>query len=186
MEERRHLIDLILEDRLKEYYQQMGEWVRVDEGVMKKLLHWGVPLPPPMGWALRQSLKKAWDQALEEGPVDTRKWEALSSLLERMQKLEFPIDKNQMAETFQQKATQWMKGLAQAPEPSSVFGRVRELLAGAGKLGLAVNLWPVQNSFLDACLLVSDLSPRGLNEYRAFAEELELPVSVVPERAASR
>jgi hypothetical protein len=96
-----------------------------------------------------------------------------------MKKLEFPIDKNQMAETIQGKSALWMKDLVGAPDPSSIFIRVKDLLAGAGGLDLPVNLWSVQNSFLDACLLVSDLSPQRLNEYRAFAEELELPVSVV-------
>ncbi len=182
--ERRHLIDLILNGRLEEYYQQMGEWVRADEGVMKRLVDWEVPLPPPMGWALRLFLKKAWDQAMEEGPADSRQWEALSRLVERMKKLEFPIDKNQMAETIQGKAALWMKDLLGAPDPSPIFIRVKDLLAGAGKLDLPVNRWSVQNSFLDACLLVSDLSPQGLNEYRTFAEELELPVSVVPGGAA--
>ncbi len=179
-EERRRLIDLILNERLQEYYQQMGEWVRVDEGVMKILVDWEVPIPPPMGWALRLSLGKAWDQAMEEGPADSRQWDALIRLVERMKKLKFPIDKNQMAETIQGKVALWMKDLVGAPEPSFIFGRVRELLNGAGKLSLPVNLWSVQNSFLDACLLVSDLSPQGMNDYRAFAAELELPVSVVP------
>ena len=180
LEERRHLIDLILKGRLEEYYQQMGEWVRADEGVMKKLVDWEVPIPPPMDWSLRLSLKKAWDQALEEGPTDSRHWEALSRLVERMKKLEFPIDKNQMAETIQRKAALWMKDLVEAPDPSSIFIQVKDLLAGAGRLGLPVNLWSVQNSFLDACLQVAKLSPQGLNEYQAFAQELELPVSVVP------
>ena len=97
-----------------------------------------------------------------------------------MKKLKFPIDKNQMAETIQGKVALWMKDLVGVPEPSFIFGRVRELLNGAGKLSLPVNLWSVQNSFLDACLLVSDLSPQGRKDYRAFAAELELPVSVVP------
>jgi hypothetical protein len=147
---------------------------------MKKLVDWEVPIPPPMGWALRLSLKKAWDQALEEGPADSRQWEALSRLVERMKKLEFPIEKNQMAETIQGKTARWMKDLSGASDPSAIFGRVRELLAGAGRLGLSVNLWSVQNSFLDACLLAADLSPQVWTEYRAFAEELALPVSVVP------
>ncbi len=180
LEERRHLIDLILNGRLEGYYQQMDEWVRADEGVMKKLLDWDVPLPSPMGWALRLSLKKAWDQALEEGPADSRQWEALGRLVDKMKKLEFPIDRNQMAETIQEKAALWMKDLSSAPDPSAIFGRVKELLTGAGRLGLPLNPWSVQNSFLDACLLAADCSPQGLNAYRAFAEELELPVSVVP------
>ena len=97
-----------------------------------------------------------------------------------MKNLGFPFDKNRMSETIQEHTACWMRDLSETTDPSSVFIRVKDLLDGAKRPCLPVNLWAVQNGFLDACLLAADLSPRAVNEYRAFAEDLELPVSVVP------
>ncbi len=179
-EERRRLIDLILDKRLGVYYRQFRDWVGADEGVFRKLVEWGVPLPPPMHWVLRLSLNRAWEKGLSENPLTPRRWEDLGKLMQRMEKLGFPVDRQQLGEGIQARIEQRLHSLAADPRTANLFLRVKDHWQGAKDLGLPINLWAVQDAFLDACLLTGSLEPGVREAYWGFAGEIGLPAEVLP------
>lgn len=179
-EERHRLIDLILSERLVAYHRQFRDWVSADEGVIRKLAEWHVPLPPAMGAVLRLSLHQAWAGALTDAPAHPRRWEDLAGLVQHMEKLGFPVDREQLGEVLRVRMETLLRSLPGHPAPGILLVKVSGLLKGARGLQLPFNLWSVQDALLDACLLAGPSGPKEREGYEALAGELELPADVLP------
>ncbi|MBI5583887.1 MAG: DUF3536 domain-containing protein [Deltaproteobacteria bacterium] len=179
-EERHRLIDLILKERLGAYHKQFREWVSADEGVIRKLAEWQVPLPPAMRSVLKHSINQAWEEALGDESSPPGRWEVLGRLVRRMEKLGFPVNREQLGENLRSRIEELLRRLPGHPHPGTLFDRLRDLLRGAQGLGLPINLWSVQDAFLDACLLADHLELGVREGYERLAAEMELGKDVLP------
>lgn len=179
-EERRRLIDLILRERLEAYYKQFKDWVAADEGVIRKLAEWQVALPSAMGAVLQLSLNRAWEEGLEEEASHPGRWEDLAGLVKHMEKLGFPVDREQLGQGLRYRMAELLRRLPGHPHPETLFAKVRDLLKGAGQLTLPFNRWSVQDALLDASLLAGMPETKVREEYNALAGELDLPAEVLP------
>ncbi len=179
-EERHRLIDLILEERLGTYHKQFREWLAGDEGVIRKLAEWNVPLPPVLGSVLRHSLNQTWMEGLADEPSHPRRWDDLAGMVKRMEKLGFPVDREHLGEGLRSGMENLLHGLPGHPHPEALFTKIRDLLRGAGDLQLPFNRWSVQDAFLDACLLAGTPEPKVREGYERLAVELEMSAEVLP------
>jgi hypothetical protein len=178
-EERQKLIDLLLQDRLDNHLRQLGEWIKQESRTLLKMIDMGVAFPKPIAMALTLIQGEALEKALERAFSSDHSLEPLEVFFQRSQELGAPLDQEQIRQKIESRIKELIKEVKDYPVPGNlftVFSRVIRLSAG---YDVPLNLWTLQNSFLDACRDLPPDRPEFRKLYEAFGREIDIPTEVI-------
>jgi hypothetical protein len=157
----------------------MEEWIREDRGTLIKLTEMGVTIPAPIQSALNLVLDRDLDQGMREAFSSSHHLERLKDFFERSQELGYPLPKAEVKQRIERRMAKEMEKVKGYPDPGLLFAGISEILGLCRRFDVPINLWDIQNSFVDAG---KDL-PAGRQEvrdlYLAFAREIEIPPEVI-------
>jgi hypothetical protein len=178
--EREKLIGTILKQRMNEYYTMLREWAREDEGTLRKLADLNMPIPLPMKTASQLSFDFDFMEALEETLASSLNLDSLTHLMEHARDHGYTVKSDEMARTFKGKLEALLLGLPDHKDPENLFGRLGMLLKVSELMGIPLDLWAIQNRFLDACLCLDPPGPEVKAAYEAFSPRIGIPSQVIP------
>ncbi|MEW6184147.1 MAG: DUF3536 domain-containing protein [Thermodesulfobacteriota bacterium] len=178
-EERQRLIHLILQEGIEKQMHIMEEWVKEDRGTLIKLAEMGVARPAPIQSALNLVLDRDLDQGIREAFSSRHHLEGLKDFFEQSQELGYPLPKEEVRQRIERRMAREMEKVKGYPDPGSLFACIAEILKLCRRFDIPLNLWDIQNNFLDAG---KDL-PAGRQEvrdaYLSFAREIDIPPEVI-------
>ncbi len=178
-EDRQRLINLLLEDRMEKHILLLEDWIKEDTGTLIKMIDIGVPLPDPIKMALTlifdRTLKKGIDEAFPPG----EQLEGLQKFFERSQELGYPLPKGQVQARIEARIEKEIRQLRVYLDPVRLFTAIQKLLDLCRLFDVSLNLWNVQNSFLDACKDLPQNKPEYREIYQGFAREIDIPSEVI-------
>jgi alpha-amylase/alpha-mannosidase (GH57 family) len=178
-EERQKLIDLLLQDRIENHIQLLEEWVREDMGTLIKLIEMGVALPNPIQTTLSLIFDRSLEKGIEEAFPPSQRLEGLNYFFERSQELGYPLAKSQVQGRIEQKIEKEIKKLRVYLDPTRLFDTIQKMIHLCRSFDVPLNLWNVQNSFLDACKDLPQNRPEYRDLYQIFAREIDIPPEVI-------
>ncbi len=178
-EERQRLINLLLQERMENHILLLEDWVKEDIGTLIKLIEMGVALPNPMKMALTLILDRALEKGLQEAFPPWQQLEGLQEFFNRSQELGYPLPKEQVQQRIQIRIEKEIKQLKVNLDPDRLFTAIYKIIQICHQFDVPLNLWNVQNSFLDACRDLPQNKPEYRKNYRAFALKIDLPPEVI-------
>jgi alpha-amylase/alpha-mannosidase (GH57 family) len=178
-EERQRLINLLLQERMENHILLLEEWVKEDIGTLIKLIEMGVSLPNPMKMALTLILDRALEKGLQEAFPPWQQLEGLQEFFNRSQELGYPLPNEQVQQRIQIRIEKEIKQLKAYLDPDRLFTAIYKMIQICHQFDVPLNLWNVQNSFLDACRDLPQNKPEYREHYRAFALKIDLPPEVI-------
>ncbi len=178
-EERQKLIDLLLQDRIENHILLLEEWVKEDIGTLIKLIEMGVALPDPIQTALALIFNRSLEKGIDEAFPPSQKFEGLTDFFVRSQELGYPLAKSQIQGRIEQKVEKEIKQLRVYLDPTRLFYTIQKMVHLCRSFNVPLNLWNVQNSFLDACKDLPQNKPEYRDLYQVFAREIDIPPAVI-------
>jgi hypothetical protein len=139
----------------------------------------GVDLPKPLKMALTLILERDLQKGISGVFSPARDSEVLEEFFHHSLELGFPLSKKQIQEAIElriEKALRHMKGY---PDPGGLFPALQKVLQICRKFDLPLNLWNIQNSFLDACKDLPREKPELRQLFEALAGEIDIPPEVI-------
>jgi hypothetical protein len=178
-EERQRLINLLLQERMENHILLLEEWVKEDIGTLIKLIEMGVPLPNPMKMALTLILDRTLEKGLQDAFPPWQQLEGLQEFFNRSQELGYPLPKEQVQQRIQIRIEKEIKQLRLYLDPGRLFTTIQKMIQLCRLFDLPLNLWNVQNSFLDACKDLPQNKPEYRKLYQDFVREIDIPSEVI-------
>ncbi|MBA4394341.1 MAG: alpha-amylase/alpha-mannosidase, partial [Desulfobacca sp.] len=169
LEERQKLIEFLLQDRLESRLRLLGEWIKEDTRTLIKLIDMGVVLPKPITTVLTLILDQALQQGIEEAFSPAQRLEGLEEFFRRSLELGDPLTKEQIRQRIQRKIKLSINQLKEYPDPGSHFKAISKVIQTCNHFDVPLNLWNLQNSFLDACRDLPQDRTEFRERYQAFA-----------------
>ena len=183
-EERQKLINLLLQDRMENHNLLLEEWVREDMGTLIKLIEMGVTLPNPIQMALALIFDRSLEKGIHEAFPPFQRLEGLNDFFERSRELGYPIPKGQVQGRIEQKIEKEIRQLRVYLDPTRLFTTIQKIIHLCRLFDVPLNLWNVQNNFLDACNDLPQNKPEYRDLYQGFAREIDIPPEVITWEAA--
>jgi hypothetical protein len=178
-EERQKLITLLLRERIENHIHLLEEWVNEDMGTLIKLIDMGVALPEPMKVGLTLIFGRILRKGITDALPPAQRIEGLEEFFLRSQELGFPLTKEQIRRRLQISLEQAIQRIREYPDPGQLFASITAMIRTCRKLDVDLNLWNIQNIFLDACHDLPADKPEYRNPYQTFAESIEIPSAVI-------
>ncbi|OGP49295.1 MAG: hypothetical protein A2Y79_10860 [Deltaproteobacteria bacterium RBG_13_43_22] len=178
-EERERLINLLLQERMETHIHLLEEWIKEDTGTLIKLIEMGVALPDPMQTALTLILDRTLEKGIDEAFPPGEQSEGLQEFFERSQELGYPLPKGQVQGRIERRIEKEIRQLRLYLDPGRLFTAIQKMIHLCRLFDVPLNLWNVQNSFLDACKDLPQNKPEYRDLYQAFAREIDLPSEVI-------
>ena len=178
-EERQKLINLLLRERMENHLLLLEEWVKEDTGTLIKLTDMGLELPEPMKVALTLILGRVLRKGINEVFPPLERTEGLEEFFFRSQELGFPLPKERIRQRIQISLEQAVRRLREYPDPAPLFMAIQKIIQACRRFDFELNLWNLQNSFLDACSDLPQDKPEYRDQYQAFAREIDIPSEVI-------
>jgi hypothetical protein len=178
-EDRQRLINLLLEERMENHIHLLEEWIKEDTGTLIKLIDMGVTLPNPIKMALTLIFDRTLKKGIEEAFPPREQLEGLQKFFERSQELGYPLPKGQVQGRIEAKLEKEIKQIRVYLDPERLFAAIQKLIQLCRLFDFPLNLWNVQNSFLDACKDLPQNKPEFRELYQVFAQEIDIPPEVI-------
>ena len=178
-EERQRLINLLLQERMEKQVLLLEEWVKEDTGTLIKLIQMRVDLPNPMKIALNLIMDWDLEKGIQEAFPPLQRLEGLQEFFERSQELGYPLTKEQVQQCIQRRIEKEIKQLRVYLDPERLFRAIQKLIKLCHRFDVPLNLWNIQNNFLDACKDLSQNKPEYRALYQSFALEIDIPSEVI-------
>lgn len=178
-EERQNLINFLLQDRMENHILLLEEWVKEDTGTLIKLIDMGVLLPKPIETALTLILDRALQKGINEAFSSGHRLDGLLEFFHRSKELGYPLSKPQIQEQIQRRIEKAIGQLRDYPDPARLFTTIQKVIQTCRQFDLPLNLWNIQNSFLDACNDLPQKRPEVRPLYQAFAQEIDIPAEII-------
>jgi len=167
--EQRRIIGIVLEDRFADYERSFELLANQDEEVLNRLGQLSYPIPKP----LRAAASTYLDMHLvaEIGRVargEVASLDAIDQLRERGLAWGYQPERGLLEKTLAGSLLQTLDEIRPDADLSEITARAELLLAATRRLGVAPDLWQVQNRFLSAYLQLSESRVMNAPLRRAF------------------
>jgi alpha-amylase/alpha-mannosidase (GH57 family) len=151
-DDRRRLIQTILQDRFEDYVHTLENLAEHDLGMLEHLAAMGFPIPEALVMAATVYVSRRIQRILEELPQDGARLEEAAGLLERSMAWGYKPDRAQWARLLSSQMESSLEAVQRRPtEASSEFHACMMAMRAAQRLGITLNLWRAQNLFIKAC-----------------------------------
>jgi alpha-amylase/alpha-mannosidase (GH57 family) len=178
-EERQKMIELLLQDRLENHIRLLGEWIKEDTRTLVKLIDMGVTLPKPITMALTLVQEQALQKGIDEAFSPSQRLETLQEFFRRSRELGNPLTNEQIKQKIQGKIERELNHLRKYSDPEKLFGAISKVIHTCNHFDVSLNLWNLQNIFLDACRDLPQDRPKYRHRYLTFALEIDIPSEVI-------
>jgi alpha-amylase/alpha-mannosidase (GH57 family) len=178
-EDRQRLINLLLQERMENHILLLEGWIKEDTGTLIKLVDIGVTLPDPIKMALTLVFDRTLKKGIDEAFPPREQLEALQKFFERSQELGYPLPKGQVQGRIEGSIEKEIKQLRVYLDPERLFTAIQKLILLCRQFDVPLNLWNVQNSYLDACKDLPQNKPEYRELYQVFAREIDIPPEVI-------
>jgi hypothetical protein len=105
--------------------------------------------------------------------------EGLNDFFKRSLELGYPLPKAQVQGRIEQKIEKEIRQLRVYLDPTRLFNTIQKMIHLCRLYDVPLNLWNVQNSFLDACNDLPQNKPEYRDLYQGFAREIDIPPEVI-------
>jgi alpha-amylase/alpha-mannosidase (GH57 family) len=185
LEERRRLLGSLIEGVLGRYDAIYRSLVEDNRKLIRTLLDAGVPVPPTFRLALQYVLGRDLELSLAQLAAGAAPGSEPAQKLRRLQKeaalFHVELDWNAAARRLGQRLESEMSLLQKGFDPACAL-RLLDLLKLGEDLGLAMNLWPLENAFFE---LVRGPFQRLEGENFRIASALSQSLRFTPLQAAT-
>jgi alpha-amylase/alpha-mannosidase (GH57 family) len=156
-DEQRRIIGIVLEDRFADYQRSFELLANQDEQVMNRLGQLNYPIPKPLRAAASTYLDI--HLAAEIGRVargEVASLDAIEQLRERGLAWHYQPERGLLEKTLAEALSQTLEQIQPGASVAELTSRAELLLAASARLGVAPDLWQVQNRFLSAYLRLTE------------------------------
>jgi alpha-amylase/alpha-mannosidase (GH57 family) len=172
-EERRRIINIVLQQRSADYQQAFERLADQDDGMLAAMARLHYPIPRAFGFAaalaLDHRLLQEIDALRNDGDLP-----AIKQRIERGRLWGYePGEPKALARKLEQLLSDILKELPSHADVPSLTERAGRVLDLAAWLGLPLDFWQAQNQLLDAYTIVADLGSMPPALCRAFAHLAE-------------
>jgi hypothetical protein len=129
--------------------------------------------------ALALIFNRSLEKGINEAFPPSQRLEGLNDFFERSQELGYPLPKEQVQGRIESKLEKEIKQLRAYLDPARLFNTIQKMIHLCRSFDLPLNLWNVQNSFLDACKDLPQNKPEYRDLYQVFAREIDIPPEVI-------
>lgn len=181
VEEQRRIIGIVLQDRFADYRQSFERLAEVDEEVIYILGRLQYPIPRPM----RAAATVCFDSRFLREIMHLESGESLGRikhLIERGKVWGFQPDQDVFAQALAAELKTILKQFNPNADLPVLTSHVGRLLDAAALLGIALDLWEIQNQFLDSFAelqAAGQLSPPLQQAFVYLADRLNLSQNLV-------
>jgi hypothetical protein len=176
-DEQRRIINIILQDRVEDYHRTFERLARQDDDVLNRLGQLGHPIPKPMRAAASSYLDHRLLQELARLESDGGP-EVIKTLQERRRTWGCELDSTLLATELSQALQRTVGGLVDpASDLPGLVAKASQLLDAGALVGIAADLWEIQNQLLDAYRHLSNpgtLSAPLLEAFGDLADRLKI------------
>jgi hypothetical protein len=181
LDEQRHIIQVVLDERFQDYLRTMELLAEKDLGILNHLATLGYPIPAPLVMASTVHVNRRIEQILQELPEDGNALGEADDLLHRSLAWGYRPDRELWARSLQGRMEGALDGLtAGAGSPEDVFPLCRRILDASARLQIPLNLWRTQNRFVHACWNGWMGWAERLQDAEALARRLSLRETLLP------
>ena len=178
-EERQQQIEILLQDRLDNHLRVLGDWIKEDARTLVKLLDMGIVLPKPLTMALTLLMEQALQKGIEEAFSAAPRFEPLEAFFQRSLELGTPLPKEQIKQRILRSMKLAFEHITDYPDPEVLFAAISRVIRICKQNDVPLNLWNLQNSFLDVCRILPQTSLEAKAKYQAFAQEIDIPADII-------
>jgi alpha-amylase/alpha-mannosidase (GH57 family) len=156
-DEQRRIIGILLEDRIADYRRSFERLANQDEDLLNRLGHLDYPIPKPLLAAASTYL----DGHLREEIArivrgEAASAEAIEHLRDRGRAWGYQPERNVLERSLAESLLRTLEEIRPDADLPGITARAEQLLAASSLLGLAPDLWQVQNRFLSAYVGLSE------------------------------
>ena len=181
LDEQRHIIHVVLDERFQDYLHTMEVLAEKDLGILNHLATLGYPIPAPLVMASTVHVNRRIEQILQELPEDGNALGEADDLLHRSLAWGYRPDRELWARSLQGRMEEALDGLAAgADSPEDVFPLCRRILDASERLQIPLNLWRTQNRFVNACWNAWMGWTERLQDAETLAKRLSLRETLLP------
>jgi alpha-amylase/alpha-mannosidase (GH57 family) len=155
-DEQRRIIGIVLEDRFADYQRSFELLANQDEEVLNRLGQLSYPIPKPLRLAASTYIDiHLADEIGRVARGDVASLDAIDRLRERGQAWGYRPERGLLEKTLAEALARTLEEIQPGAELTEITARAELLLAIATQLGVAPDLWHVQNRFLNAFVQVA-------------------------------
>jgi len=178
-DEQRRIIEIILSRRVEAYRDEFERFFQQDQPLLRRLGVLKYPVPEPMKMAASVATEKKIQKLVarigEEGGV-----QALAALLDQSREWSFRPDAVKWERFLLQTLEKKIQHLPEARDFGAALKAAENILKAAGILRLPLNLWNVQNLYVQICREREAGFLPYREQIRSFAQCLRLNPNVLP------
>jgi alpha-amylase/alpha-mannosidase (GH57 family) len=186
VDEQRRIVRMVLRERFQEYRQTLEVLVEKDLGILARLGAMGFPIPEPLTVAATVHVNRRIHRILKELPKNGNSLDEAQGLLTRSLTWGYRPDRANWGRSLVRRMEKGLEDLGSgALGPGEVFPLCTRILETSERLEIPLNLWRVQNLFLQACRGSRAGWEEWLKEADALARRLHLRANLLPWNEAS-
>ncbi len=156
-DEQRRIIGILLEDRVADYRRSFERLANQDEDLLNRLGHLNYPIPKPLLSAASTYLDGHLRDEIERIVLgEAASLEAIESLRDRGRAWGYQPERDVLEKSLAESLLRTLAEIHPDADLPEITARAEQLLAASSLLGLAPDLWQVQNRFLGAYLRLAE------------------------------
>jgi alpha-amylase/alpha-mannosidase (GH57 family) len=178
-DEQRRIVESILEERVEDYQVLFEQLFDQDHGLLRRLGLLRYPIPEPMKMAAKVCTERRIRERAEK--LDTREdLEGFSQLLDQANQWGYRIDVQEWERFFLLRLERTIGGLFGTEEVGSTLAKAETILEGAERLGVKLNLWNIQNLYVEICNQRASFLEAHQEAVAAFASRIQMNSDALP------
>jgi hypothetical protein len=178
-DEQRRIVENILEERVEDYQVLFEQLFDQDHGLLRRLGLLRYPIPEPMKMAAKVCTERRIRERAEK--LDTREdLEGFSQLLDQAKQWGYRIDVQEWERFFLLRLEQAIRGLFRTEDVGSTLAKAETILEGAERLGVKLNLWNIQNLYVEVCNQRASFLEAHREAVTTFASRIQMNPDALP------
>jgi alpha-amylase/alpha-mannosidase (GH57 family) len=156
-DEQRRIIGIVLEDRFTDYQRSFELLANQDEEVLNRLGHLNYPIPKPLWAAASTYLDIHLADAIGRLACgDVASLEAIDHLCERGRSWGYQVERGRLEKRLAEALAGALDEIGPEADLAEITTRAELLLTACARLGIAPDLWQVQNRLLDGFVQITE------------------------------
>ena len=178
-DEQRRIVEATLKERIQDYEVIYGQLFDQDHALLNRLAALRYPIPEPMKMAARACTEFRIRERADH--LDSREdLRAFSQLLEKARQWGYSPDASKWERFFLLRLESCMQDLLASDRTEACLEKAETVLEAARLLDVKLNLWNIQDLYLEVCKQRAPALRFHRDAVRAFAGRIQLNPEVLP------
>ena len=178
-DEQRKIVEVTLKERIQDYQAQLEQLFEQDRALLKRLAVLRYPIPEPMIIAARECTERRIRELAGrlEIPEDLQ---GFSQLLEEARQWGYRPENSTWERFFLSRLERCVRELHHVEAVGSTLAKAGTLLEAAELLEVKLNLWNIQNLYLEVCNQRATLLEAHREAVISFASRIQMTPEALP------